>query len=391
MARQSRFIPKQTPRGWCLNVPAKFAASKKRERQYFKSRALAEAAAKALKERKEAFGAESQIISPTLAMQATEAAALLDQHGASILDAARFYVAHQTRLQASVMLGEALSQFRQRKEDRSETQVRNYRLMAEQMIEDLPARNLAEITGEEIEVHIRKRTGGPASFNQRLRLIRAFWTWASKKPRRWCDPDELDHIEREETTSGHIETLTAEECRNLLQTAENHHPDAVIGFALMLFTGMRRQEVERLQPEDFKPDGIEVPATSAKTKRRRFIQMPEPLKAWMKEYPLAETVLPSNWRRKHREIRRLAGWRVWSDLSVPSRPPAELPEWPDNALRHTAATVALALGKPIETLVFEHGHSGGLNVLRNHYIGQMTKKEAEAILALRPKKKGRAE
>ena len=85
-------------------------------------------------------------------------------------------------------------------------------------------------------------------------------------------------------------------------------------------------------------------------------------------------------------MRRLAGCKVWSDLvatmelspALTAEPPDDALELPQNALRHTAASVALALGKPLESLIFEHGHSGGTEMLRKHYIGRMPKKEALA-------------
>jgi hypothetical protein len=155
---------------------------------------------------------------------------------------------------------------------------------------------------------------------------------------------------------------------------------------------MRQQEIDRLTPGDITGEGITVPATSAKTKRRRFVQMPEPLAAWLAAYPIGESVTPANWSRKEKAVRRLAGWKVWSDHvptmgfkpTMDATPDEDLPEWPQNALRHTAATVSIALGKPIETLTFEHGHVGGLEMLRRHYVGAMPKKEALAIWSIGP-------
>lgn len=65
-------------------------------------------------------------------------------------------------------------------------------------------------------------------------------------------------------------------------------------------------------------------------------------------------------------------------------PPPDLPAWPPNALRHTAASVAVALGKPLESLIFEHGHAGGVALLKRHYLGLMPKSEALQIWAIRP-------
>lgn len=132
---------------------------------------------------------------------------------------------------------------------------------------------------------------------------------------------------------------------------------------------------------------------SAKTKRRRFIAMPEPLGAWLAAYPpTGDTLTPPDWARKQRAVRRMAGFRVWSNLvpkieitpALEATPPEDLPPWPDNALRHTAATVSVALGKPLEALIFEHGHSGGTQMLKRHYLGAMRKADALKIWALRP-------
>jgi integrase len=236
---------------------------------------------------------------------------------------------------------------------------------------------ISTITGTELQDHLENTTGGPGAFNQNFRLIRAIWKWSAKPPRKWCDMEPIQHLETKETVSSEVGVLTSRQARTLMQTAEKHYPETVPTFAIALFTGMRQQEIERLLPQDITAEGITVPASSAKTKRRRFIQMPTPLLA------------PPDWNRKQRAVRRLAGWKVWSDLvkdkdGKPLPPPAELPEWPANALRHTAATVAVALGKPIEQLVFEHGHTGGLEMLRRHYVGAMPKREALAIWAIGP-------
>jgi integrase len=225
-----------------------------------------------------------------------------------------------------------------------------------------------------------------------VRLLVTFWRWCGKPPREWCKADALSHIERAETVSGAIGTLTASEAARLMATAEKHFPDTVPAFAIALFTGMRQREIERLEPGDVTREGITVPAASAKTKRRRFIQTPEPLAAWLAAYPIGETVTPPNWYRKEKAVRRLAGWKVWSDLvptldlkpQMPAEPPEDAPQWPGNALRHTAASVALAIGKPLEMLIFEHGHAGGVEMLRRHYIGRMPKAEALKIWSIAP-------
>lgn len=167
--------------------------------------------------------------------------------------------------------------------------------------------------------------------------------------------------------------------------AENHYPECVPAFAISLFTGMRNVELERLDPANVTTEGITLLIDSTKTNKRRFIEMPAVLAAWLRAYPIRETVLPANWFRKEKAVRQKAGWNVWCALLDPPAAPKEYPEWPDNALRHTHASVMVALGKPLESLTFEFGHSGGASVLKSHYVGVMTKAEAIAIWSIGPK------
>ena len=126
----------------------------------------------------------------------------------------------------------------------------------------------------------------------------------------------------------------------LMQMAEKHFPDSVVPFAIALFTGMRPAEIDRLESKDITGEGITVPAVNdRKNKRRRFIQMPEPLVDWLKAYPAKDYVCPPNWERKEKAVRRLAGWKVWSNLvptldlkpNLEAKAPEDAPEWPQNA------------------------------------------------------------
>ncbi len=392
MAKQVRFAPKETPFGWRLNVPAKFSKTGKRQQLHYRTKDLALAAAKKLKEKRDTFGAQAVAIAPSLAEDAHAAAELLKPLGIGLLEAVSRYVAAETRNRASVTVDKAVTVFRATGDAWSASQATAYRLRGEKLAEAFPERMIATITGEELRLHLEETTGGPGAFNQNLRLVRAIWNWCAKPPRLWCGTEAIAHLETQESVSGEIGVLSSKEAETLLRTAERYFPETVPAFAIALFTGMRQAEIERLNPSDFTEEGITVPALSAKTKRRRFVQMPEPLAAWLAAYPIADTVCPSNWTRKEKAVRRLAGWRVWSDLvprlkltpKLDAEPPDDFPAWPENALRHTAATVAVALGKPIETLIFEHGHVGGLEMLRRHYVGALPKSEAVKIWSIGP-------
>lgn len=393
MARIARFTPKKTPLGaWCLNIPAKFSETGRRQRLFYPTKDKALLAASKLKEQREVFGINAVAIAPSLAEQATAALRLLEPLGIGLLDAVSRFVEMENANRASVPMETAIADFRKAGTEWSASQATAYRLRGEKLIAAFSGRMISTVTGEELRRHLETTTGGPGAFNQSLRLVRAIWRWCAKPPRKWCTIEAVEHLETKTTANAEIGVLTPDQARAVMTAAETYFPEAVPGFAIALFTGMRQAEIDRLQPSDITADGITVPADSAKTKRRRFVHMPAPLAAWLNAYPITDTVTPPDWRRKQIAVRRLAGFRVWSDVvprldikpPLAADPPADLPEWPDNALRHTAATVALALGKPLEQLVFEHGHTGGLEMLRRHYIGAMPKRDALEIWSIGP-------
>ena len=397
MAKPVRFTPKKTTLGtWRLNIPPKYSATGTRQRLFYSTKADALEAAAKLKDGKETFGTQAIGISPSLAEQAIAATKLLEPLSLGLLEAVARFVEAETKLRASVPIEQAVADFRAAGDTWSDSQTTAYRLRGDKLIEAFQGRLISEIGGEEIRQHLEATTGGAGSFNQNVRLTRAIWRWCAKPPRKWCDAEAVQHLEAKATESGEIGTLSPAQAAALMSAAEAHLPECVPAFAIALFTGMRQAEIERLRPQDITEDGLTLPAVSAKTKRRRFIQMPPPLAAWLAAYPVGDSVTPANWTRKEKAVRRLAGFAVWSDHlpkmklepterdSYEATPPDGLPIWPENALRHTAATVAVALGKPIEQLVFEHGHSGGLNMLRKHYVGAMPKKDAAAIWRIGP-------
>lgn len=384
MARAPRFGYKKTDRGWLVNVTATHSQSGRREQRYFPTREKALAFAGQLREKAIKHGGNAGLISPVLAEQATAAAELLKPFEVTLLEVVRRFVEAEQQSLSSVTVETAMKQFKLTKSDLSEKQRQAIKHVTAHLLADFPDRLLSTITLEELEAHIARNTTGNAAFNGKRRLLVTLWRWAERAPRGWCKAIVAEEIETRATVTQEIGILNEAQAKCLMATAERHFPDAVQGFAIALFTGMRQAELARLLPADVSSEGIRVPAASAKTKRRRFINMPSTLSAWLKAYPIRDSVLPPNWQRKESAVRRLAGWRVWTDLVDPASPPDDLPEWPDNALRHTHATVAIATGTTLEALMFEFGHSGGSEMLRSHYVGAIAKTEARKILQIGP-------
>ena len=183
------------------------------------------------------------------------------------------------------------------------------------------------------------------------------------------------------TEDKEIDFLTPEEATSLLTTAESYYPQAVCTYALALFAGIRAEELTRIESHHVAKTGIDLPAEVTKKGRRRHIVPNATLKAWLTAYPFIPC---PNWRQVDCAVRRLAGWDVAAAL-LSEPPPPSRGVWPQNALRHSHATYAIAVGIPLESLLFEFGHVGGVEVLRKHYLGRATKNQAKVFFAIRPK------
>jgi len=391
MSRPAKFTVKKENKSWKVNVPAKYSLTGKRERHFFATQALALAEQKKLRNNAKTFGESASALSPSLAEQATKAAELLAPYGITILEAASRIAAIEKELAASVTIEHALDAYAADKSNLSEKELQAYKHLGNHLRVDFAGRSMASITCDEIEAHLKEKTNGATAYNAKLKRLGRLWRWAAMegKKRGWCNGEIFKHAEKQNVITEEIGTLDAKQTEKLLRTAETHFPDMVASVAVALYSGMRQAEIERLQPCDITSEGITVPKTSAKSKKRRYIQMTEPLAAWLKRYPVTESFIPANYERKDKALRRLAGWKVWSDLLESkglgdAEAPEDSPEWPQNAIRHTASSLNVALGKPIEMLIFEHGHSGSIEMLRTHYVGKITKADALKIWAMRP-------
>lgn len=241
-----------------------------------------------------AHGTNAQAIRPALADEAVIAEALLKPFGISLLQAAQTVVKIETAKAASKEVSAALTEFLLAKDDKSDSQRRAYEQMKMAMEYAFAGRMLSTITPNEILTHVENATGTNSTFNSRATVIKTFWRWCSKLPRAWCDIKTVEVLEKRETAKNSIGILSSSELQKLMQTAEEHYPECVPAFAISLFTGMRNTELERLEPSDITDEGITLMVESTKTRKRRFIAMPPVLAAWLKVYPIGETVLPAN-------------------------------------------------------------------------------------------------
>jgi integrase len=363
-----------------VNVPGSISESGKRERHFHPTRDKAKEHAAKLREQFLEHGSAAGAIRPSMAEDATRAAKILQPFGLSLTDAARRVALEFEKLAASKCIEEAKEQWMASMDGLRARSIKSYEVTARRMIQALSGRLLATISSEEIEESIRGEGTAIATYALHRRNARAFWNWCAK--RGWCDKEVFERVALpRRAPDKEIEFLTPEAVKALLETAEETFPRAVSRYALALFAGIRAEELQRLQSNHVSKDGIDLPAEVTKKGRRRHITLSTTLRTWLKAYPFDP--IP-NWQNIDCAIRRLAGWDVAASLlecpPIPTRG-----RWPQNALRHTHASYAIAAGASLESLLFEFGHSGGGEVLRKHYLGRATKSQSEEFFSIRPR------
>jgi integrase len=138
--------------------------------------------------------------------------------------------------------------------------------------------------------------------------------------------------------------------------------------AMVLFGGLRREEVEKLDwsAVDFRTGHIEVTAAVSKVARERFAPMPDNLRAWL--MPLAKKKGPIVSRVLMHALR--ATWKR-----------AGLYPWPQDAHRHSFISYRRRIIGDAQTAL-DAGTSE--TIIKRHYKRPVTLEDAERYFNILP-------
>lgn len=174
-----------------------------------------------------------------------------------------------------------------------------------------------------------------------------------------------------------IHTLTVEQTRKLLRTAEKIDPGFVGIWALLLFGGLRPTETSRLASDaiDFDREYIKIGKSSTKTKRPRYVKINDTLKKWLLAYPIKYNNFSFRYRME--KVREAAGFEIGAKEGKN--------RWIPDITRHTCATMILERNKgDYMSCARELGNSE--SVLRKHYesFDRPTEKEIQEYFGILP-------
>ncbi len=387
MPKAPKFQVKNTPRGWLLHVPASISDTGKLQRRYFKTKEAALLEATTFRKDYRAHGEQSTALPPRIADQALSAVKLLQGTGGNLVDAARAYRKTWEAKKSSQPFGKAVETYLAARDDLRKITLESYKYTLEKVAKPLNDKILAELKTSDFEKLLNNK--GATSVRMHRSNLRAFWRWAAKAPREWCDTAVIEALEvARSSDDSDIQILTPDEVEALLRAAEAE--GAAAAYAIAIFGGVRMAELGRLTWGNVHKDYIEIGRDIAKKHSRRLVPLCTSLRTWLKacrgKTKAEELIVPSNWTDISKSVRRRAGWDVAARL-LKDPPEPTRGQWPANACRHTCASVQVAIGTPLEELIFKFGHSGGHDLLRKHYVSRLTKKDALKILSFRPSRK----
>ena len=193
----------------------------------------------------------------------------------------------------------------------------------------LANRRMRSISAEECHDYIREAFDTPRQRNKARLILSGIFSTACK--REWCAENPVRKVEPERLEEKRISILNKEEIGRLMHTAETFEGGTCLAAtAIMLYAGVRPNEVERLRWNDVRLDDgvICIAPHHSKTGGARHVTIFPPLARILQRIRRTEDerICPPNWRRLWARLHREADFTVWQ---------------PD-VLRHTFATHHLA-------------------------------------------------
>jgi integrase len=237
-------------------------------------------------------------------------------------------------------------------------------------------RQIDTVTRGEFKTWLEGSSTGNAARAATARAARALWRYALQQ-----DPPMVNQVVTEGLTfkagangaEGSMKVLSVAQCRQILTKIEPAYRSAV---ALMLFAGIRPEEVAGdgkaallWESVNTKEKILRIPGEISKTGQTRILEgLPEALWAWLSPRKPEQSVAVATRRTTSEHAKAAAGFKIW----------------PQDCLRHTFATYAVALLNEPGRVSLWLGHNGNPTMLYRHYRGLASKADAEKFFALRP-------
>lgn len=246
-----------------------------------------------------------------------------------------------------------------------------------------------EITKELMEGYIRSIKGEDRTRKNYYRAANEVLGYARQKGYiemnpmgDWADEDKKRLYGGDESEEDmDIGILTVKEIEDFLNYTREHRPEFLAFVVLASFTGIRTEELQKLDwsKVNLETGFVTLDASITKKRRKRFVPIPDNAKQWLMTIENRNgMVVPYSgnvFRNEYHRLRLAAGWENEDGTS----------KWVKNGLRHSFGSYHYALtGDSIETARLM-GHRQGDTTLFDHYAALATKEQGEAYFSILPR------
>ena len=217
-------------------------------------------------------------------------------------------------------------------------------------VKGVAARPLRAMSSRECRELLQAAFGGSASaFRKGRAMLHSVFAHGLRQE--WCAENPVARVEVPAVQEREIVPLRREEVARLEAAAQlPEHRAMRLSLHLLLYCGLRPQEVARLQPQHVQPERgcVVVPGRCSKTGGGRVVPL--------RNRGLLRGVrmrIPRNWEQRWRRLRRAAGF-------APGK-------WVPDVCRHTFASYHAARFRNLGALQLEMGHRSA-DLLRSRYL-----------------------
>jgi integrase len=291
--------------------------------------------------------------------------------GPHIVEAARYYKKHVDVDLPQVTAAEAVEKFREAKEAEgmSAAYLKDIRGLLGDFASDFQC-PLSSIQPEDLREYLNKKRVGLVSKENRRRMLVVLFNFA--KSQGWLRKNEetaADALGTYKIKQRQVEIYTPTEISRLLNAAEREQPDFVPYLALIAFGGVRREELHKGLSWDainFDRGTITVPASIAKTGRKRKIVMAENIMQWLAPYRMKSgSIFDIDPRKRIAKVVKASGVN-----------------WKQNALRHSFGSYRMEQTKNEGQVALEMGNSP--KVVKDHYFEIVDEQAAHEYWSIKP-------
>ena len=356
MPRRPSIIPRETPEGVRVSIPATLSGDGKRHRRFFRTMSEAKKFASNLRNQHDS-GLRNRAISANLAAEAALAVDMLAPTGLSLIEAVRIAIkrmAHGGDTQTfSQRYQLAVADGSTRWSHRYQIDVAKIPRWVSESFMAKPCGTIDRAVIEEALVEDRplKRS----TLEARTRMILAVLNYRERHRR-----------------SGEIKILTLTEVEAVLSHCRTPEERRVV--ALLAFAGIRPDaesgEIARLDWEAVGAKEIYISPGVSKTGSDRHIPLTPRLRELLEGHPESGPVRPVQWRRSWQRIRKAAGLDG------------------QDVLRHSFASHYLAATDEAKAKA-AMGHTAGSSTLFRHYRRAVTQADGLAYFGMCQDKKKR--